>query len=481
MRAVWAICACIGGASHGLVEPGRAVRGGLRLRAERGVCDGEEFSALARSLSPSKTIEVHGLTQRMLAAGEEVISLSVGEPDFAPFPEIVRATAAAAREGETRYTEVAGSGALREAISRDLSRRKQTSYAASEIVVTNGAKQAVYQAILALCGPGDEVIVPAPYWVSYPEIVKLSGATAVVAETRLEDGYKLTAASLRKALTARTKALVLCNPCNPTGACLDEAELRALHAELRGTDVWVVADEIYERLHYDPDRPHVSFAALDADAFARTAVVNGFSKAFAMTGFRLGYLAAPRPLAAMAAKLQGQLTSCASSLSQAAGIAALDRVPDAALRPLVDEFKARRDFVLTRLREMGPRVACPPDPDGAFYVLPDVAACFRLAPPLEDDDAGGSSSDGLPLGDSSAFCAALLRHRKLALVPGDAFGAPRAVRISYATDRATLASAMDALEAFVQLDLRDPSPPRSAATDAAIPDASSPPLSSLTG
>lgn len=376
----------------------------------------------------------------MIAAGEEVISLSVGEPDFPPFPEILDATCEATMAGSTRYTEVAGTLPLRSAVSQHLERRKQTRYEPSEIVVTNGAKQAVYEALLALCGPGDEVVVPAPYWVSYPEIVKMTGADTVVLETKLEDGYKLKAADVEKALTEKTKVLVLCNPCNPTGACLDRDELRQIH-EVLPPHVWVVADEIYERLHYDPSRPHVSFASLDDDAFRRTVVVNGFSKAYAMTGYRLGYAAAPQPVASMIAKIQGQLTSCASSISQAAGVAAL-ALPDDSLDPFVDEFKWRRDYVLSRLRDMGPRLACPPDPDGAFYVLPVVKECYGLA-----------TEDGTSITDSSSFCAGLLQHRKLALVPGDAFGAPDAIRISYATDRDTLVRAMDALEAFVQKDL----------------------------
>lgn len=433
----------------GALLPAGRLGGGRRLvvvyEGSGRLCDRIEFSALARGLSPSKTIEVHALTQRMIGAGEVVISLSVGEPDFAPFSEILEATSAAASAGETRYTDVVGTLALRSSICEHLSHRKGTLYDSSEIVVTNGAKQAVYQAMMALCGPGDEVIVPAPYWVSYPEIVKLTGATPVVVETRLEEGYKLNPELLRSALNERTKAVVLCNPCNPTGTCLDESELRAIHNVLRGSNVWVLADEIYERLHYDPDRPHVSFAALDADAFGRCVIINGFSKAYAMTGFRLGYLAAPKPLAAMAAKLQGQLTSCASSISQSAGIAAL-RLPDDALDPYIVEFKRRRDLVLDRLRHMAPRITCPPDPDGAFYVLPGIAACFGLS--LRSDPAN-------LVMNSTQFCSALLHYRKLALVPGDAFGAPETVRISYATSRQTLELAMDALAAFVTEDLID--------------------------
>ncbi|KAJ8612884.1 hypothetical protein CTAYLR_002088 [Chrysophaeum taylorii] len=407
-----------------------------------------EFSALARGLAPSKTIEIHALTQRMIAAGEDVVSLSVGEPDFAPPQAVVRATQEAART-ETRYTDVAGTLALRTKIAAHLARRKGTRYEASEIVVTNGAKQAVYETVLALCGPGDEVVIPAPYWVSYPEIAKLAGATPVVVETTLENGYKLRASSLRAAMTNRTKLLVLCNPCNPTGACLGAADLREIADVLEGfPETFVVADEIYERLHYETT-PHTSFAALGEDIFRRTVVINGFSKAYAMTGYRLGYLAAPRPVAAVAAKIQGQLTSCASSISQAAGLAALD-LPDDALDHHVREFKRRRDYVIARLVAMGPRILCPPPPEGAFYILPDISPCLGLAHQKRPSSA---------LETSTAFCAALLEARNLALVPGDAFGAPGAIRISYATSRPLLARAMDALEAFVTKDLSPPQEP----------------------
>ena len=401
------------------------------------------LSSLALSIAPSKTIEMHALTMELLDQGEAVSSLSVGEPDFRPPEAGVAATAEAAREGRTRYTEVTGTKELRTKIAEYLDRKKGTPYDPRDIVVTNGAKQAVYEAVLAVCGPGDEVLIPTPYWVSYPEIVKMAGATPVLVPTNLDDGYKLQAADVEKAVTEKTKMLVLCNPCNPTGACLDKDELAAIDNVLP-PKVWVLADEIYERLYYNDDDSHVSFAGLSEATKCRTIVINGFSKAYAMTGFRLGYLAAPPTVARAAAKIQGQITSCASSISQAAGVAALD-LPDDALDSEVAEFKRRRDFVLHRLRAMAEkthRISPPPEPPGgAFYVLPEVHACFGL------------EAMGRIISDSSSFCAALLANRKLALVPGDAFGAPNAIRISYAASQDTLDKAMDALEAFLSEDL----------------------------
>lgn len=405
----------------------------------------EALSELVTSIAPSKTIEIHALTMQLKEAGEKVISLSVGEPDFDPPEAVVEATATAAKEGLTRYTEVTGTQELRSKVAEYL-KKKNTPFEASEIVVTNGAKQAVYEAVLALCGPGDEVIVPKPYWVSYPEIVKMAGATPVFVETLLEDGYKLQPHQISSVLSEKTKMLVLCNPCNPTGACLDENELKALN-DVLPKNVWVLADEIYERLHYGESEKHVSFAAIDDHK--RTVIVNGFSKAYGMTGYRLGYLAAPGAVAKAAAKIQGQITSCASSVSQAAGVAAL-MLADDALDSEVAEFKRRRDFVLTRLGDIATkthRIKPPPDPPGgAFYVLPEIDACFGLEAWKRDEST-------TPITDSTSFCAALLANRKLALVPGDAFGAPKAIRISYAASQETLAMAMDALEKFLYEDV----------------------------
>jgi len=420
--------------------------------------DEEVLSPLVLSLTPSKTIEIHALTMQLREAGEQVISLSVGEPDFMPDATVIEALRDAAIKGETRYTAVTGTDALRTKIAEYLTEQKGTVYKASDIVVSNGAKQAVYESILALCGPGDEVLIPAPYWVSYPEIVKMSGATPIFIETTLESGYKLQPADVKAALTPKTKMLILCNPCNPTGACLDADELRCIAKELEGTRCWVLADEIYEQLYYasfqknqqdvvdtssTKKETHTSFAAISPDAYARTVTINGFSKAYAMTGFRLGYLAAPAPVAAACGKIQGQITSCASSLAQAAAIAALN-LPQDALDPQVAEFRRRRDYVLTRLEKIASltgTLECPPAPKGAFYLLPDISAAF------------GATVGNRHISDSTTFCAALLEARKLALVPGDAFGAPSAIRISYAADQTTLEKAMDALESFLTSDL----------------------------
>ena len=433
--------------ARALVAPGGApVR--LATSVQVATAPDRDLSELVQALKPSATVEVHGLTMQLRAAGEEVVSLCVGEPDFAPPKEIVDAIGAAAAAGATRYTEVTGTAELRSAIVGDLEGRKGVAYAATEVVVANGAKQAVYEALLALVGPGDEVVVPAPYWVSYPSMVEMAGATVRSVPCGIDDGYKLTGAALRSALTRETKAVILCNPSNPTGAVVDERSQRDLlrvleaHEEETGTKVWVISDEIYERLYYGSDGGHVAFASLSAGAFARTVTINGFSKAFAMTGFRLGYLAAPQAVAKACGKIQGQITSCASSLAQAAGVAAL-KLPLDALDGDVETFRRRRDLVLDALATIAKkkgRITCPPPPEGAFYVFFGVAGALGLA------------CDGETVDSSTTFCTALLGKRKLALVPGDAFGAPDGVRLSYAASEADLATALAAIDAFVNDD-----------------------------
>ncbi|CAM9860766.1 unnamed protein product [Pylaiella littoralis] len=377
----------------------------------------DTISPMVKTVSPSKTLEVHSLTQDMKARGERVVSLCVGEPDFQPPPAVIEATANAARKGITKYTGVTGTVDLRRAICADLARRKNLTYSAGDIVVTNGAKQAVYQAVLAVVRPGDEVIVPAPYWPSYPEMVRLAGGVPVVVETNVEEEYLLTAEKLRTALTDKTRMLIFCNPSNPTGAVHSKercGELAAVLAE-KGPNCWVLADEIYERITYDT--PHVAFATLPG-MFERTMTVNGFSKSHAMTGYRLGYLAAPPIIIKAVTTIQGQITSCASSISQAAGLAAL-AVTDEDMQVSFDVMRQKRDFVLKRLLEMHDLVTAVPQ--GAFYVFPDVSAHF-----------GKSAPDGTVIGGATDLCLYLLREYKVALVTGDGFGYPRGIRISYA-------------------------------------------------
>ena len=374
----------------------------------------------------------------MQSEGIEVTSLCVGEPDFPPPQAVLDAATQAIVDTETRYTAVTGTADLRNAIAKDLKERKGIEYDANtEIVVGNGAKQCVYQGVLAVAGPGDKVIIPAPYWPSYPEMVALAGAESVILETKKEDGYLITAEGLRKCLeqahedNGKVKLMILCNPSNPTGGVHSEQRLKELAEVLVDfPEVAILADEIYERLVYAdaPEDNHVSFASISNEMYERTMTINGFSKAYAMTGMRLGYMAAPRPLAKAATTIQSQVTSCAGSISQAAGVAALENVTEEEMEGNVKIMREKRDYVIGRLEDIdGVMLEVPPK--GAFYVMPDVSVYYE--------------------GDDTQLCLDLLEKKRLALVPGSSFGAPGTVRISYATSLEELEVAMNKFEEFL--------------------------------
>ena len=373
----------------------------------------------------------------MEAEGIEVTSLCVGEPDFPPPQAVLDAASAAILANDTRYTAVTGTASLRQAIAKDLKDRKGVVYDPNtEIVVGNGAKQCVYQGVFATVGPGDAVVIPAPFWPSYPEMVALAGAKPIVLETKETDGYLLTPEGLRSCLEEHKdeniKLMILCNPSNPTGGVHSEERLRELANVLEDyPNIAILADEIYERLVYadTPADEHVSFASISENMYERTMTVNGFSKAYAMTGMRLGYMAAPAPLAKAATTIQSQVTSCAGSVSQAAGVAALENVKEEEMEANVKIMREKRDYVIGRLDGMdGVTLEVPPK--GAFYVLPDVSGFYD--------------------GDDTQLCLDLLSKKRLALVPGSSFGAPGTVRISYATSLEELEVAMDKLQEFFE-------------------------------
>lgn len=401
-----------------------------------------QVNPLVASVKPSKTVEVFGVVKQLQSEGVEVTSLCVGEPDFPPPRAVLEATTTAVTGGDTRYTAVTGTADLRKAIADDLAKRKGTVYdPLTEIVVGNGAKQSVYQSVLAVCGTEDAVLIPTPYWPSYPEMVALAGAQVVEVEATADTGYLMTPQQLRETLEANPniKLLMLCNPSNPTGGVYSRTDLEGLAEVLKDyPQVAVLADEIYERLVYPPtdgsDLPKddwcPSFASIPG-MFDRTMTINGFSKAYAMTGYRLGYVAAPAKLAKAVTTLQSQITSCAGSLSQAAGVAALTRVDESWLDDNAQVMQEKRDYVLEALSQM-PHVKLPLPPRGAFYVLPDLSRAPKYN------------------GDDTQLCLDLLQEEKLALVPGSSFGAPGCVRISYATSKEELGVAMDKLKRFLE-------------------------------
>lgn len=388
------------------------------------------FNERVASMQPSATLAMSARATELRREGHPVISLSAGEPDFDTPAPIAEAGVAAIREGFTNYTENSGMLPLREAICAKLEADNGLDYHPGQVLCSNGAKQSVALGVHVLCGPGDEVLIPAPYWVSYPEMARFAGAEPVVVPTGVDHGYKLTPDALEAALTDRTRLVILCSPSNPTGAVYAPDELEALADVLRGYDeVYVLSDEIYEHVTFEAE--HVSFASLPGMK-ERTLTVNGFSKAYAMTGWRLGYMAGPTSIVQAAAKVQGQFTSAPSSISQKAGLAALemDRGP---VQEMVAAFRARRDMVLERLHALD-GVQCP-TPGGAFYLFPEVSAYF-----------GTTAPDGRPIADSEDLCFYLLEEYHVALVHGSAFGAPSGLRLSYAAAMDELETAMDRLE-----------------------------------
>ncbi|HYE95422.1 MAG TPA: pyridoxal phosphate-dependent aminotransferase [Rubricoccaceae bacterium] len=390
----------------------------------------DDLNPNVAAMRPSATLAVSARAKALVRAGHDVVDLSAGEPDFDTPAPIVEAAHEALRQGFTHYTPNAGIPELREAVAAKLHRENALDVKPAQVLCTNGTKQALAMAVLALCRPGDEVIVPAPYWVSYPEMVRLAGAEPVFIETTAEGEYKLTAEALEAAITERTRLVFLCYPSNPTGAVLEPPELEELAAVLRRHEhVFVISDEIYEHVIFDS--AFRSFATFDGMA-DRTVTVNGFAKAYAMTGWRLGYLAGPRWIVDAADTIQSNFSSAPNSIAQKAGVAALGMGLEEVQR-MTAAFRRRRDFLLDKVQAL-PGVRCP-KPEGAFYLFPDVSAYY-----------GRTAPDGTRLDGSEALCLYLLDACEVALVPGAAFGADAGVRVSYAADMDTLARAMQRIE-----------------------------------
>lgn len=391
------------------------------------------LSARAAGIEPSRTIAMNQRARELKAAGRDIVDLTVGEPDFHPPAHVREAAIKAITDGADRYTPVAGELPLREAIARKLERDSGLVYRPQDIMVSCGAKSALSNAILALVGPGDEALIPTPAWLSYAEMVKLAGASPVFVPCTAAEAYKLTPAKLAAAITTRTRLLILCSPSNPSGAVYTLSELQALATVLqRFPELWILSDEIYERIRYVPDVPSPATIPAIAD---RVIVVGGLSKSHAMTGWRLGYLAGPKDLVAACVAIQGQTTTCASSIAQRAGIAALDgdQAPAAAMAAA---FRVRRDRALARFSAMpGLKLHAP---EGAFYLFPDVSALF------------GATGAGRTIASSDDFCLYLLESAGVALVPGSAFGDDDCVRMSFAASDEALDSALERIDAAVR-------------------------------
>lgn len=383
------------------------------------------ISARARGAAPSPTLAINAKAKALQAQGVDLVLFGAGEPDFDTPAHIKAAAAESLAEGFTKYTASSGIEPLRQAICAKLKRDNGLDYSPKQVIVSCGAKHSIYNLMQAVLDEGEEVIIPAPYWVSYPEQVKLAGGKPVIITAPEENGFRARAADFAAAVTPRTKMLVVNSPSNPSGAVIEERELRAIADLAVERDLLVLSDEIYEQLVYG--KAHVSIASFGPEIFRRTLLVNGFSKTYSMTGWRLGYLAGDTDIVAAMGRIQDQSTSNPTSFAQLGGVAALNG-PQDCVAQMRAAFERRRDLIVRRLQGM-PGITCA-KPDGAFYVLPNVS---------------GLLSDRLPDGD--ALTEVLLTEDRIAVVPGSGFGMPNHLRLSFATSEALIEKGMDRLEA----------------------------------
>lgn len=388
-----------------------------------------------QNIAPSLTVAVDSLAKKLKAEGKDIISLGAGEPDWDTPEEICSKAKAAIDERKTRYSAPQGILSVRKAVAQKLREQNGIEYAPEQIVLTSGAKHAVFNSLLAIVNPGDEVIIPEPYWVTYPELVKLLGGTPVIIHTQEEDDFQMTARTFQEAITPRTKALILNNPTNPTGTLYAEKNLAEIAEVIVQNDLYAVSDEIYEHFSYSDNFQFKSLAAFPGMA-ERTLVINGLSKSHCMTGWRIGYVAAPPQIAALIAKAQGQTTHHPSNIAQYAAEEAL-QMPLHFVQRMRDEFKRRRDFLYGKISQIpGVRVRIP---QGAFYLFANISGLL-----------GKTTPDGKTLTNSVEFCTYLLESVGLAIVPGSAFGRDGYVRFSYAASQQELSSAADRFEKGVR-------------------------------
>jgi aspartate aminotransferase len=387
-------------------------------------------------ISPSQTIAISTKARALKAAGRNIISLSAGEPDFDTPQNVKDAAIRAIQAGETKYTDMAGTAALRRAVAEKFRRDSGLDYKPEEIIVSTGGKQVIFNAMVATLDKGDEAIIPTPCWVSYPDIVSLADGTPVFVPCGQNNGFKLRAEDLEAAITPKTKWLIINNPCNPTGAAYSAEDLRPIcDVLLRHPNVWVFTDDIYEKLAYDGFRP-ATIVEVEPKLRDRTLTMNGCSKAYAMTGWRIGFAGGPLPLIKALDKLQSQSTSNASSISQAAALEGLSG-PQGFIGEMVAVYKQRRDLVVDMLNK-APGIVCH-KPEGAFYVFPSVHGCI-----------GKTSRGGAKIDSDEAFVIALLEEEGVAAVHGSAFVYPGHFRISYATDTESLREACKRIQHFCE-------------------------------
>ncbi len=388
------------------------------------------LSSRAKNINPSATLAIAFIAKQMKAAGFDVVDFGLGEPDFETPAHVKDAAIQAIREGFTKYTAAGGIDELKEAIITKLKRDNGLSYRRAEVIVSCGSKHTLFNIAEVLLEPGDEVIIPAPYWVTYTEQIRLVGGRPVIVQTREEDGFHLSRQVVESTITPRTRAILVNSPCNPTGAVVPLERLKAIAELAVERDLLLVSDEAYETLTYD-GHAHVSVASLDEEVKQRTIVVNTVSKAYAMTGWRIGYAAGPAEIIKAMGDIQGQTTSNPTSIAQKAAIAAL-LGPQGDVRAMVAEFDRRRRYLVSRLNAI-PGLRCS-NPEGAFYLFPNFSAFY------------GRKSNGGPIRNSAEMATYLLQNAHVALVPGADFGSDSHLRLSYATPMEAIVKGADRLE-----------------------------------
>ncbi len=392
-----------------------------------------ELSRKAQRIEASVTLAITAKAKEMKENGIDVISFGAGEPDFNTPENIINAAIKAMQEGNTKYTNVNGILPLREAICKKFKEDNGLIYKPSQIVVSTGAKQSLANVFLAILNPGDEVIVPNPYWVSYPELIRLADGKAVFVESDETSSYKFTKENLEKAVTEKTKAIILNTPNNPTGTIYNKEELIEIAEFAKKYDLIIVSDEMYEKLIYDGES-HVSIASVSHDAYERTIVINGLSKSYAMTGWRLGYCGATEKIAKLMTNIQSHMTSNVCSITQYAAVEALNG-PQDKVKEMISEFEKRRNYMAKTLEEMNNLSII--KPQGAFYIMINIDKCL------------GKEINGEKINDSMDFSANLLENEKVAVIPGKAFGLDNYVRVSYATSMELIEKGLERINKFV--------------------------------
>lgn len=392
------------------------------------------LSKRVRSISPSPTLAITAEAKKMKAQGIDVVGFGAGEPDFDTPDHIKEAAKKALDRGFTKYTPASGMRELKEAVCRKLKEENGLEYEPDQVLISCGAKHSIFNAILALCDEGDEVILPSPYWVSYPEMIKLAQAKPVIIKTTQENNFKITSQQLEEAISSKTKLFILNSPSNPTGMIYTKDELRIISDILTEARIYCISDEIYEKIIYDGWK-HTSIASLNPRIKELTILVNGVSKTYSMTGWRIGYAVGPKEIIQAMSNLQSHSTSNPTSVSQVAAIAALQS-SQGEVRRMVDEFQRRRDHIVKRLNRI-PGISCL-KPPGAFYAFPDISRII------------GKSYNGKIIRNSISLAQLLLYEAKVAVVPGAAFGADEHLRFSYATSMENIDKGLDRVEEFVK-------------------------------